>query len=133
MNKVIDKLAWLYIKDGKLLSARSKNKMLFYLPGGKREEGESDQQALAREIKEEISVELIPNSIKYVETFKAQADGRNEGTMVKLTCYFADFKGELMPNSEIEEIDFIGFDDRSLCSVGAINVMTYLKELNLIS
>ena len=91
MHKEIDKLAWLYIQDGRLLSARSKNKTLFYLPGGKREVGESDEQALIREIKEEISVNLIPNSIQYVETFSAPADGKSSDTIVKLTCYFADF------------------------------------------
>jgi 8-oxo-dGTP diphosphatase len=34
-------------------------------------------QALTREVKEEISVELIPASIKYTGIFKAQADGKN--------------------------------------------------------
>ncbi|MFT6248830.1 MAG: hypothetical protein ACJAZQ_002039 [Cognaticolwellia sp.] len=44
MNREIDKLAWLYIREGKILSARSKNKELFYIPGGKREKGESDEE-----------------------------------------------------------------------------------------
>jgi len=133
VRKEIDKLAWLYIQDGKLLSARSKNKTLFYLPGGKREVGESDEQALIREIKEEISVNLIPNSIQYVETFSAPADGKSSDTIVKLTCYFADFKGELCPDAEIEEIDFIGYENRTLCSLGSIKVMEWLKNQQLMS
>lgn len=133
MHKEIDKLAWLYIQDGKLLSARSKNKTLFYLPGGKREVGESDEQALIREIKEEISVNLISNSIQYVETFSAPADGKSSDTIVKLTCYFADFKGELCPDAEIEEIDFIGYENRALCSLGSIKVMEWLKNQQLMS
>ena len=32
MKKEIDKLAWLYIRDGKLLTVRSKSKELFYIP-----------------------------------------------------------------------------------------------------
>jgi 8-oxo-dGTP pyrophosphatase MutT (NUDIX family) len=132
MKKEIDKLAWLYIKEGKLLSARSKNKKLFYIPGGKREKGESDEQALIREIKEEISVDLIPNSIKYAETFKAHADGKDNETIVKLTCYFADFQGVFSPDAEIEEIDFIGYKNKSLCSLGSIKVMNWLKDQNLI-
>lgn len=132
MHKEIDKLAWLYIQDGRLLSARSKNKTLFYLPGGKREVGESDEQALIREIKEEISVNLIPNSIQYVETFSAPADGKSSDTIVKLTCYFADFKGELCSDAEIEEIYFIGYENRALCSLGSIKVMEWLKNQQLI-
>jgi 8-oxo-dGTP pyrophosphatase MutT (NUDIX family) len=133
VKKEIDKLAWLYIQDGKLLSARSKNKRLFYIPGGKREAGESDEQALIREIKEEVSVDLIPSTVKYAATFKAQADGKDSETMVKLTCYYADFKGKLSPDAEIEEIDFIGHQDKNLCSLGSIEVMDWLKSKDLIT
>jgi 8-oxo-dGTP pyrophosphatase MutT (NUDIX family) len=131
VKKEIDKLAWLYIRDGKLLSARSKNKDLFYIPGGKREKGESDEETLIREVKEEISVDLIPSSIKYVHTFKAQADGKSSDTIVKLTCYFADFKGELIPAAEIAEISFISDENKALCSIGAIKVIDWLKNENL--
>lgn len=133
MKKEIDKLAWLYICDGKLLSARSKNKQLFYIPGGKRELGESDIQALLREIKEEVCVDLMPDSIRYANTFKAPADGKNNDTTVKLTCYFADFEGQLCPDAEIEEIKFIDYQNRALGSLGTIKVMDWLKVQNLVS
>ncbi|EKF9220179.1 NUDIX domain-containing protein [Vibrio cholerae] len=120
MNKVIDKLAWVLIQDGKLLAVRSKGKALFYLPGGKREAGENDEEALIREIKEELSVDLSPTSLKYMETFTAQADGKAEGVSVKLTCYFADFSGELHPAAEIEELKFIDGNDEAACSVAAL-------------
>jgi ADP-ribose pyrophosphatase YjhB (NUDIX family) len=132
VTKEIDKLAWLCIREGKLLSARSKNKTLFYLPGGKREVGESDEKALIREIQEEVSVKLIVNSINYAVTFKAPADGKNPEVVVKLTCYFADFEGELAPDAEIAEIEFIGYKDKSRCSLGSIEVMNWLKDQNLI-
>lgn len=132
MKNEIDKLAWLCVRDGKLLSARSKNKQLFYIPGGKRETGETDEQALLREIKEEMSVDLLPDSISYAGTFKAVADGKNSDTVVKLTCYFSDFTGELSAAAEIEEIRFIGYPNRSLCSMGSIKVMEWLKSQGLI-
>lgn len=132
VKREIDKLAWLYVRDGMLLNARSKGKTLFYLPGGKREKGESDEQALVREIKEEISVDLAVNSIKYAKTFQAQADGKDNDTVVRLTCYFAEFVGELAPAAEIEEIEFISYKDKSLCSLGGIKVMEWLKERDLI-
>lgn len=132
MKKEIDKLAWLYIQDGQLLGARSKDKVHFYTPGGKRELGESDEQALIREIKEEISVDLIASSINYASTFEAPADGKGEGVIVKLTCYFADFEGELRPNSEIEEIKFIDYKNKSAFSLAGIKVMEWLKAQHLI-
>ena len=64
MPDIIDKLALVYIRDGKMLMTRSRGKDKFYNPGGKRETGETNIQALIREIKEEMSVDIIPESIK---------------------------------------------------------------------
>ncbi|MBY5947731.1 NUDIX hydrolase [Photobacterium rosenbergii] len=133
MNKVIDKLAWVLIQNGKFLVVRSKGKELFYLPGGKREVGESDEQALIREIKEELSVELAPESIEYMETFTAQADGKAEGVSVKLTCYFAEFSGELAPAAEIEEHKFIDGNDEAVCSAAALVVLKWLESKSLVA
>ncbi len=52
----IDKLALITLKDDKVALVRSHNKTLFYMPGGKREAGETDEQALCREIDEELTV-----------------------------------------------------------------------------
>ncbi|KAB1457328.1 NUDIX hydrolase [Vibrio panuliri] len=128
MGKVIDKLAWITIKDGKFLAVRSQGKELFYLPGGKRELGESDEQALVREIKEELSVDLVPSSIHYAGTFTAQADGKAEGVSVQLTCYFADFSGELATAAEIEELRYIDSSDQPICSLAALVVLRWLKD-----
>ncbi len=74
-NQYIDKLAWISIKDRNILSTRSKNNDIYYIPGGKRESGESDQEALVREIKEELSIDLVLDTIEYVGTFEAQIIG----------------------------------------------------------
>ncbi|WP_019615132.1 NUDIX hydrolase [Psychromonas ossibalaenae] len=132
MSKQIDKLAWLYIEQGKLLTARSKGKELFYIPGGKREVGESDHQALIREVKEELSVDLVPETIRYVETFSAQADGKNKGTIVKLTCYVADYSGELSPDNEIEQLEFLSYQQLRSGSKATAAVMEWLKIQGLI-
>ncbi|ANU39014.1 NUDIX domain-containing protein [Vibrio scophthalmi] len=132
MTKVIDKLAWFHVRDGKVLAVRSRGKELFYLPGGKREQDESDEQALVREIKEELAVDLHPSSIKYAETFTAQADGKAEGVSVQLTCYFADFSGEMSPEAEIEELKLVAMEDKSVCSLALLVAMDWLVEQQLI-
>lgn len=63
---VIDKLAWIELQGGKILSTRSHGKDAYYIPGGKREPGETDRETLMREVAEELSVNLIPSSIKYI-------------------------------------------------------------------
>ena len=124
---VIDKLAWLQINDKQVLVARSKGKTLYYLPGGKRETGESDAAALVREIKEEISVDLLPASLTFANTFEAPADGKPAETLVRMTCYFAAFIGRIAPAAEIEEVAWLTHVDRPKCSATAKLVLDWLK------
>ncbi len=109
--KEIDKIAFIYVKDGKILSTLSKGKDTYYIPGGKREENETDEETLIRECKEELTIEINKNTIKYYGTFQAQAHGKAEGIIVKMTCYMADFNGNLQANSEIQEIRWLDYSN----------------------
>ncbi|MBQ6288294.1 MAG: NUDIX domain-containing protein [Clostridia bacterium] len=108
---VIDKVAFLYVQDGKILSTRSKGKDKYYIPGGKREAGETDIETLVREVKEELSVDIIESSAKFYGVFEAQAHGKAEGVIVKMTCYTAEYSGELKADSEIAEVVWLTTED----------------------
>ncbi|MCI8965119.1 MAG: NUDIX domain-containing protein [Clostridia bacterium] len=109
--KEIDKIALIYLKDGKILSTLSKGKDTYYIPGGKREGMETDKQTLIRECREELTIDILEDTLKYYGTFEAQAHGKAEGVLVKMTCYNAEFNGELKANSEIQEIRWLGYND----------------------
>jgi len=104
--KSIDKLAWIKLGDGKILSTKTLGKDKYYIPGGKRESGETDEQALCREIKEELSVDVLTDTIRYFGVFEVQAHGHPIVTIVQMTCYTARYRGELQASSEIAE--FVG-------------------------
>lgn len=128
----IDKLAWLHIDQRKLLGARSYGKTAYYIPGGKRDVGETDTQALVREIQEELSVDLIPTSLCYAGSFQAQAHGKATGIMVKITCYYAEYNGDLLPASEIEEIRWLNSNDTEISSTATLMILAQLKAQDLI-
>jgi len=130
--QLIDKLAWLYLKDQQLLGARSRGRALYYLPGGKREAGESDEAALTREVKEELTIDLLPATITYVGTFQAQADGKPLGTQVKLTCYQAEFVGTIEVAAEIADVLWLTYQDRAHCSPVMQLLLDWLKARELI-
>ena len=121
--KEIDKIALLYLKDGKILSTLSKGKDTYYIPGGKRETGETDEETLIRECKEELSIDIKKDTIKYYGTFSAQAHGKAEGILVKMTCYMADFDGELKANSEIQEIRWLNYSD--LDKISPVDILIF--------
>ncbi len=108
---MIDKVAFLYWQDGKILSSRSAGKDIYYLPGGKREGGETDLETLVREVQEELSVAVDPETAVYYGTFEAQAHGKSEGVTVRMTCYTASFSGSLNPSHEIEELRWLSYSD----------------------
>jgi 8-oxo-dGTP pyrophosphatase MutT (NUDIX family) len=124
--KIIDKLAWIYVRDRRLLAVRSYGKQRFYIPGGKRDPGETDHQALIRETKEELNVDLIQSSIEPALKFTTQADEKTAGTQLTMTCYYADYSGTLSIASEIEEMAWLSTSDIARCSLAAGRVMEHL-------
>ncbi len=129
---VIDKVAFLYLQDGKILSTRSKGKDKYYIPGGKREAGETDIDTLVREVKEELSVDIIESSAKLYGVFEAQAHGKADGVIVKMTCYTAEFTGKLKADSEIAEIVWLTMADIEAVSPVDKLIFADLKQKGLL-
>ena len=130
--KIIDKLAWIQLKDKSILSTKSYGKDKYYIPGGKRENGETDEQALLREIKEELNVDLNKDTLKKIGIFEAQAHGHPQGTIVKMTCYMAEFSGDPEPHSEIEEVIWLKYADMDKIAEVDKLIFDYLKDRDLI-
>ncbi|RAU81953.1 NUDIX hydrolase [Pontibacter arcticus] len=131
--QLIDKLAWIQLQDGKILSTRSRDRTKYYIPGGKREAGENDFEALSREISEELSVNLIKESITLAGIFVAQADNHPEGTLVRMTCYTGNYTGTMAPANEIEEIVWLTYQDRTRISAVDQLIFDWLRKKALLS
>ncbi|MBB6372627.1 NUDIX hydrolase [Chryseobacterium shigense] len=116
MKNIIDKVALIHINNYKILSTISKSKDRYFLPGGKRENSETDFECLKREIFEELNVKLINDSITFFGCFEAPAYGHSDNVIVRMLCYFADFTGDLMPNNEIESFSWLEFKDKEKTS-----------------
>lgn len=133
MSATIDKVAWVHLRDGKILCVRSKGKDTYYLPGGKREPGEADAEVLQREIEEELSVHINLRTSAYFGTFEDQAHGKSHGVLVKMTCYTAEYEGQLSPASEIDGMEWLTYDDRPRVSAVVQTIFDKLFELKLLA
>ena len=132
MKKFIDKLAYIYIVDHKILMSLSRGKETWYIPGGKRDGEETDVEALTREVEEELSVKLLPNTIMKYGVFEAQAHGHPEGVLVRMTCYTSEFEGKLLPASEIEKLEFFPYSRKAESSPVDHLIFDDLKQKNFI-
>lgn len=131
-NTYIDKLAFIELKGRKVLETKSKGKDTWYIPGGKRDGDETDEQALIRELKEELSIDIDPTSIVHYGTFEAQAHGKPQGTIVRMTCYLAKYTGTLKPDMEVEFMDWFDYSKRDLISPVDQLIFDDLKAKDLI-
>jgi 8-oxo-dGTP pyrophosphatase MutT (NUDIX family) len=128
----IDKLALIEIQDRKILMVRSKGKDTWYIPGGKRDEGESDEEALIREIKEELGADLLPDTISFYAEYEAQAHGKEVGVMVRAKCYTAKYLGDFQASSEIEEFAWFDYSKKEIVGDLAKLIFEDLKLKDLI-
>jgi 8-oxo-dGTP diphosphatase len=92
--------------DGRVLLVRKRGTTAFMQPGGKRDRGEDDVAALAREIDEELGVSMVGGSVRPLGEF--EADAANEpGFVVKAAVYAVDVSGEIAPRAEIDEMIWV--------------------------
>lgn len=102
-------VGWLNVRDGRLLTVRTTGKDRFFMPGGKVEPGESDAEALVREIHEELGVRLDPASVR--SGFVAEAPGHGlGGRVVRMHCMYAEpapGSPAPAPSAEIAELAWL--------------------------
>lgn len=89
---------------GRLLTVRKRGTARFMLPGGKREPGEDDLTALARELGEELGVAVV--SAELLGRFEAPA-ANEPGATVRSSAYRVAISGEIAIRAEIEELLWI--------------------------
>src|ERR1700740_3031590 len=67
----VDTVAWVHLEGGRILCARPRGRDIFYVPGGKREGTETDLEVLLREVAEELTVALRPETVQHLRTYQA--------------------------------------------------------------
>ncbi|MDX6014768.1 MULTISPECIES: NUDIX hydrolase [Shewanella] len=125
--KQLQSVAWLHEKNAEVLCVKSKGKDKFFIPGGKPEPGETLEQALTRELKEELSIELQQSTICYRFSITDKAFGL-ENTELTMHCFSAGFSGNINSAAEIESQEWIGIADMAKCAPAAQQAIARLLD-----
>lgn len=91
---------------GRVLLVRKRGTVAFMQPGGKRDPGEDDIAALAREIAEELGCRLVRDGIRPLGEFDAIA-ANEPGRRVHACLYAVDVSGDLAPDREIDAVIWV--------------------------
>jgi 8-oxo-dGTP pyrophosphatase MutT (NUDIX family) len=118
--------------SGHLLLVRKRDTTTFMQPGGKFEPGETSEEALSRELREELGFELTAADFQYVGRFSAAA-ANEVGHMVDCDVHFTVIESEGAVASEIEEllwIDPLDIDDIALAPLTGKVMRPYILTMS---
>ncbi len=91
---------------GRVLLVRKRGTTAFMQPGGKRDAGETDVAALAREIDEELGCCVDKGSVRSLGVFDAPA-ANEPGFTVRAAVYAVDVEGAIAPRAEIDQVVWV--------------------------
>src|SRR5690242_8865099 len=98
-------------EDGRVLLVRKRGTTAFMQPGGKRDPGESDIAALAREVVEELGCHIAESSARPLGVFECAAANEPD-YKVRAAVYAVDVAGPVIPRAEIDQVVWV--DPRAL-------------------
>ncbi|MFC6878844.1 MULTISPECIES: NUDIX hydrolase [Actinomadura] len=115
----LDVVAWVQVHEGRMLAVRSRGRDLLYLPGGKREAGETDWSALSREVREELALELDAATFRELGVVRAPAHDQPAHAHVRMACFTAAYRGDIAATNEVDEFHYVAPADRGLLAPAA--------------
>ena len=92
--------------DGHTLLVRKRGTTAFMQPGGKIEAHELPVHALARELEEELGLQIDPAQAKFLGEFSAPA-ANEPGFVVQAQIFQLSIDAEVTPAAEIEEVIWV--------------------------
>ena len=120
------------IRDRRVLMVTARGRDVIFMPGGKIDAGETAAQAVVREAREEIAVELVPSSIEHLFTVSVQAHGEPEGRLVNMQVFAGSSADEPAAASEIDALHWVTTADVDRCPPAGRETLVRLGALGLI-
>ncbi|PZP47266.1 MAG: DNA mismatch repair protein MutT [Pseudopedobacter saltans] len=128
-SKILPTAGLVVCKNNRLLLVYSKKKQAWYLPGGKLDAGETSLQAVIRECKEELNIDLQQDRLQYYCHTTAPAYGEHGNTIMEQDCYLYELDEDIKPSNEIEDARFYAYEEYLSEKAQVIGVLKIFEQL----
>jgi mutator protein MutT len=133
--RTIYKAGGILIKDRKVLLTKSFGKDHYIAPGGRLEGKETPEEALCRELQEELSIRVTAADLEPFGEFAHPAVGELDAVTVMYVFMVKQWQGEIVPAHEIERLAWVDSRMPTEIKIGSIfaeEVIPKLKNQGLI-
>lgn len=119
------------IKENRILLAYSNNKQAWYLPGGKMDHGETPIEGLIREIKEELSINILAEELHYLFHVSAQAYGESADIIMEQECFlYNNLTEEIHVDNEIGAVRYFSYEEYLNEPIQVVGVLIVFDKLS---
>ncbi|MFF2371943.1 NUDIX domain-containing protein [Agromyces sp. NPDC058110] len=114
------------VRDRKVLMVTARGRDVYYMPGGKIDDGETAAQAAAREAYEEVALALDPEALVELFEVVTQAHGEPDGRLVRMRVFEAVTDAAPTASAEVGALHWVTTADIGRCPPAGADVLRRL-------
>ncbi|MDQ0577501.1 NUDIX domain-containing protein [Agromyces albus] len=120
------------VRERRVLMVTARDRDVFYMPGGKIDDGESAADAAAREAREEVALDLDPATLDELFEVVVQAHGEPEGRLVRMRVFRAETDAAPAASAEVGSVHWVTTADAHRCPPAGAEVLARLAASGII-
>lgn len=120
------------VRERRVLMVTARDRDVYYMPGGKIDEGESAADAAARESREEVALDLDPATLDELFEVVVQAHGEPDGRLVRMRVFRAETDAAPAASAEVGSVHWVTTADAHRCPPAGAEVLARLAASGVI-
>lgn len=120
------------VRERRVLMVTARDRDVYYMPGGKIDDGERAADAAAREAREEVALDLDPATLDELFEVVVQAHGEPEGRLVRMRVFRAETDAAPAASAEVGSVHWVTTADAHRCPPAGAEVLARLAASGVI-
>lgn len=129
---IIDRLAWILIRDNKVLFLREKGVPGYFLPGGSRDAKIPVGSRLKDILYQLLGIQGLEPTVTYLGTYEGRYPEGQPAAFLRQHLYTMDYEGSLAPGAGLEGIFWIAYPERERLIEADRHILQALKQKGLL-